>query len=348
MLTSPWPRAGGPPPLARRPPGRRGLHRARRRTTSARAETTAGRRRRRSGPADHLRSRGDHTQSRATNRRSDGPPPLARRPPRARRAGPGRKRTTSARAETTPARARGDAVRADHLRSRGDHRRTWMGIRRLNGPPPLARRPRERAHHQPADPRTTSARAETTPHPSRSWSPAADHLRSRGDHARLRCSLALAGGLPPLARRPHRGAVLVEPRRRTTSARAETTITVELSPRTAADHLRSRGDHIGLCPVRVDGGGPPPLARRPPHLAVQGLVRHRTTSARAETTAAPAPGCPCTSDHLRSRGDHVEIGPDRACRSGPPPLARRPPPVSADGLHRGRTTSARAETTTST
>ncbi len=252
----------GPPPLARRE--RSGGRRAHRppRTTSARAERTTRGRARAWGATDHLRWRGENWCSGSWAWPWRGPPPLARRERRGGLPSMTWGRTTSARAERTGQRDHVSRARTDHLRSRGENAPALCSPTRPGGPPPLARREQQPHPHGERPERTTSARAERTAawRSDRRRSP--DHLRSRGENEPAVVDSLAVIGPPPLARRELRGKLPPGRCQRTTSARAERTVSPRRCRGRPADHLRSRGENTvshTRTPLRH---GPPPLARR--------------------------------------------------------------------------------------
>ena len=275
----------------------------------------------------------------------NGPPPLARGPPT--RISPRAKsrRTTPARAGTTP-RGAGCRVRtSDHPRSRGDHINASTVSRTSFGPPPLARGPHEAWWRGGDRPRTTPARAGTTPRGAGCRVRTSDHPRSRGDHINASTVSRTSFGPPPLARGPHEAWWRGGDRPRTTPARAGTTPCPPRIPITSADHPRSRGDHRVAGLGHGQFSGPPPLARGPRDPRQRLVVHRRTTPARAGTTTARSDQCPRPADHPRSRGDHHAARFPLLICVGPPPLARGPLQLACGGSGVRRTTPARAGTT---
>ncbi len=90
---------------------------------------------------------------------------------------------------------------ADHLRSRGEHSDGPSSATVSIGSPPLARRARLPPRRGAPIPRTTSARAESTPHELLGLRSLMDHLRSRGEHTQWQAAESGTFGSPPLARR---------------------------------------------------------------------------------------------------------------------------------------------------
>ncbi len=198
------------------------------------------------------------------------------------------------------------------------------------------------------------------------FSQSSDHLRSRGEHVPCGPFCSVSAEPPPLVRRAPRRGGRSRVDLRTTSARAESTPRSNGTESAVLDHLRSRGEHVTSNVDRVPLSGPPRLARRAPASEGAGPIRLRTTSARAESTGREPDPRACTPDHLRSRGEHTRRArgscepPDHLrsrgehrirtlrarARVGPPPLARRARRADVARRRVGRTTSARAESTT--
>ncbi len=159
--------------------------------------------------------------------------------------------------------------------------------------------------------------------------------------------MRLARGLPPLARRElldqhrdFRGA-------RSTSARAERTSASLSTVKGISVYLRSRGENPDLRETDKVYAGLPPLARREPDRLQHIVAARGSTSARAERTSrcgtrrAPIPV------YLRSRGENSRGTPMYSMRTGLPPLARRERRLDRDRRAGSRSTSARAERTSS-
>ncbi len=333
----------GPPPLARRDPGAGQDADAADRTTSARAERPGGPGAPGSAPSDHLRSRGETVRSNSNVSARTGPPPLARRDPPDPGKPAGQRRTTSARAERPRTAGPLDATRTDHLRSRGETGDRDKALTLTGGPPPLARRDRRHPASPGPQGRTTSARAERPWRMTGAMSWGSDHLRSRGETGRSSPGTSYRTGPPPLARRDQMQAFVDTLRVRTTSARAERPPHRRRRRASRPDHLRSRGETAGVWTASRISAGPPPLARRDLQVAREDRPLPRTTSARAERpTSTPARREP-TPDHLRSRGETVDLIAPIEDPRGPPPLARRDRARQPRSAEDHRTTSARAE-----
>ncbi len=255
---------------------------------------------------------------------------------------------TSARAESTRCASSCRRSASAHLYSPGEHDRD-AGTRCVDvGSPPLARRAPQRLEPRGMLRRLTSARAERTHFRACFTSIGAAHLRSRGEHGSTVRPIPQHTGSPPLARRAlrvhHRHASAA----RLTSARAESTSARRGGRDRPAVHLRSRGEHGSTIRPIPQQTGSPPLARRA--LSVPGVREggHRLTSARAESTAPYGTAPRARTAHLRSRGEHNELGSRAGSIVGSPLLARRAPVLGDVRDRVGRLTSARAESTWTT
>ncbi len=220
-----------------------------------------------------------------------------------------------------------------------------MGSSSIGGSPPLARRARGRPPGVGSRVRPTSARAESTSRRTTTPTAAPAHLRSRGEHIWSWSRHSFPYGSPPLARRARVGSPVGRGHRRLTSARAESTRAVRTAWRTAAAHLRSRGEHrMGPVPCSLISGSPP-LARRALQVLRRAVDGLRLTSARAESTRPEACRRRTEAAHLRSRGEHLLLRLVISTSAGSPPLARRARVGRLTSVTAGRLTSARAEST---
>ncbi len=335
----------GPPPLARGTPPDLDRGDGIVRTTPARAGNTRRSRVAVTMAADHPRSRGEHRSWARTACWICGPPPLARgtrRPPHRERP---QGRTTPARAGNTSSDPATASMLKDHPRSRGEQGADVDAEHVRRGPPPLARGTPRPGRGPGCRPRTTPARAGNTMWPCAAACSAPDHPRSRGEHATGQVPEVEVDGPPPLARGTRRVRPADAAAHRTTPARAGNTSGWLSRAELAADHPRSRGEHLERPYTVGSVSGPPPLARGTRRSASQTRTGQRTTPARAGNTAPCMSGCLPRADHPRSRGEHGATITGPMSPHGPPPLARgtrSTPPLGRPGR---RTTPARAGNT---
>ncbi len=194
------------------------------RTTSASAERTRSPRGLPRCPANHLRAGGEHSWWWTNVVKRYESPPRRRRARYAECAGAGTGRITSAWAESTGTPPGSRGPRSDHLRAGGE--RIWpVGLLTdCLGPPPRVRRAPRRLAEPPRGCRTTSARAESTPERAEHLMTVTDHLRACGEHDSTTGRTSRDVGPPPRVRRAP-DALYGRPRHvRTTSARAESTL----------------------------------------------------------------------------------------------------------------------------
>ncbi len=255
--------------------------------------------------ADHPRSRGEHGSSTGADNREVGSPPLARGARGASDDGADTRRITPARAGSTRLPFRTRPRRPDHPRSRGEH---------------------------------------TTRRPPAPW-PEADHPRSRGEHMAARADRVNGGGSPPLARGAQRDPTIRFHVHRITPARAGSTQCPSGSPDSFPDHPRSRGEHGPQGLQHRGQQGSPPLARGAPPGFRHLVLVLRITPARAGSTPCRAGPWPPSSDHPRSRGEHIHMLARTSAPAGSPPLARGAPVDRGPDLVVFRITPARAGST---
>ena len=169
---------------------------------------------------------------------------------------------------------------------------------------------------------STPARAGSTARPSPTSSCPRVYPRSRGEHAQPVEDLAHARGLPPLARgAPCRLLIMMRPRR-STPARAGSTVSIEARRNMATVYPRSRGEHGYGQLMKLADAGLPPLARGAlPRGAGQG-ERTRSTPARAGSTLILSLLGFEIEVYPRSRGEHRRAVTPGLRRLGLPPLAR--------------------------
>ncbi|ROQ35835.1 hypothetical protein EDD98_4912 [Streptomyces sp. PanSC19] len=259
-----------------------------------------------------------------TSRMSSGSLPLARGPEIRTPLGHQRPRPTPACAETGRASSRPAPPASEHPCSRGDH-----GAPSDDLPAPIGAPP---------------ARAGTTGAAATAATPRPEHSRLCGDRRGAGGLCAVVVGIPPLARGPLHGVglqdrhlqntPLVRASRgaelasvvdaRNTPARAGTTGGLGPRPWRPTQHPRSCGDHRLITPEHDNYGGAPPLVRGPRGPERRRLPRHRSTPARAGTTASVRGTRTPRSEHPRSCGDHRRTPMKIMRRRGTPPLARRP------------------------
>ncbi len=191
------------------------------------------------------------------------------------------------------------------------------------GLPPLARRERLHDSGRYWHPRSTSARAERTCTRSATRSSRAVYLRSRGENPDACADGDRHEGLPPLARRERSRSGGERLALGSTSARAERTSPAWRSGVSEEVYLRSRGENSYIPRSRGLDPGLPPLARRERLRTDSHRTRRRSTSARAERTAAASHALPPPPVYLRSRGENALPAALHARVQGLPPLARR-------------------------
>ncbi len=117
------------------------------------------------------------------------------------------------------------------------------------------------------------------------------------------------------------------------------------TPTWAADHPRSRGEHVSWRCLSRARPGSPPLARgaQPSERVPSSWVG--ITPARAGSTASGSATRTSWTDHPRSRGEHVESSTGIGRSWGSPPLARGAPTNHEDHSTRLGITPARAGST---
>jgi len=252
--------------------------------------------------SDHPRSRGEHVGFLVLGLGLLGSSPLARGALHTILVAAPRTRIIPARAGSTPG-AVCDLVQGwDHPRSRGEHLAGRLGMRRLEGSSPLARGAQRSEPLTSRPARIIPARAGSTKFPPTQSLPCRDHPRSRGEHLDVFESFQNIRGSSPLAR----GARHAEPQ--------------DLPP--TPDHPRSRGEHRPMRSPQLKYRGSSPLARGAQAGLTQNEHRWRIIPARAGSTSLMAASAQRTSDHPRSRGEHLGEPTSRATQSGSSPLAR--------------------------
>ncbi len=255
-----------------------------------------------------LADRGTSASAERTSRYStrcgsgSGAPPRARSGLPLEPGDPPELRGTSASAERTRPSCCRSSCATGHLRERGAD--TYSGATTLPGfgAPPRARSGQPSATRTTSRLRGTSASAERTASPARSWRTPTGHLRERGADCLLELNNRDGRGAPPRARSgpgPLADAVALF---RGTSASAERTLVGCLSVSCRPGHLLERGADSQAAVRHPQPRGAPPRARSGRSLRPASVDDERGTSASAERTdpalrtGGPGPG------HLRERG----------------------------------------------
>ena len=88
------------------------------------------------------------------------------------------------------------------------------------------------------------------------------------------------------------------------------------------DHPRSRGEHFAEVAETGKPQGSSPLARGAPDSTTSPRLRRRIIPARAGSTSGTPAGTVSTTDHPRSRGEHVSWNFRTTNEQGSSPLAR--------------------------
>ena len=194
------------------------------------------------------------------------------------------RRTSPARAGTTSRSKRCPSCTWDQPRSRGDDRSLHILCAARSGPAPLARERHAAGFADVAGDGTSPARAGTTEWHAGSARAWWDQPRSRGDDTDFGLQAYLHVGPAPLARGRQLTTRRGDRDRRTSPARAGTTILDRSTKEGTRDQPRSRGDDTGGSAVMVNFLGPAPLARGRPPPPAPGPSRPWTSPARAGTT----------------------------------------------------------------
>ncbi len=231
-------------------------------------------------------------------------------------------RIIPARAGNTPYDRTIDQSHADHPRSRGEHPRKLVWLHCASGSSPLARGTLVEVAQHLCVRRIIPARAGNTGPSTIRSGHCADHPRSRGEHIMRPAPRRCAGGSSPLARGTRAGDDALAPGRRIIPARAGNTRRPHAAPAAAADHPRSRGEHLSTRWMASAVAGSSPLARgtRPREAAAAG--GERIIPARAGNTLPRSARPSYFADHPRSRGEHVALLVPAPNSVGSSPLAR--------------------------
>ena len=105
-------------------------------------------------------------------------------------------------------------------------------------------------------------------------------------------------------------------------ARAGSTMVDGLLQAATGDHPRSRGEHFAEVAETGKPQGSSPLARGAPDSTTSPRLRRRIIPARAGSTSGTPAGTVSTTDHPRSRGEHVSWNFRTTNEQGSSPLAR--------------------------
>ena len=209
-----------------------------------------------------------------------------------------------AHAGKTPRRA-GQAWRAGaHPRSRGENNRGPTGDLSPLGSSPLTRGKQGEDLDHAASSGLIPAHAGKTSAPTRSYSEAGAHPRSRGENTRLRAARTVSAGSSPLTRGKH----LPQPGRtapqRLIPAHAGKTLLYWLFVTLRRAHPRSRGENSPTGGATVSSEGSSPLTRGKLYPSVQFRALRGLIPAHAGKTRSTASSTRSPPAHPRSRGEN--------------------------------------------
>ena len=209
-----------------------------------------------------------------------------------------------AHAGKTPRRA-GQAWRAGaHPRSRGENNRGPTGDLSPLGSSPLTRGKQGEDLDHAASSGLIPAHAGKTSAPTRSYSEAGAHPRSRGENTRLRAARTVSAGSSPLTRGKH----LPQPGRtapqRLIPAHAGKTDVPSTAATPSRAHPRSRGENSPTGGATVSSEGSSPLTRGKLYPSVQFRALRGLIPAHAGKTRSTASSTRSPPAHPRSRGEN--------------------------------------------
>ena len=209
-----------------------------------------------------------------------------------------------AHAGKTPRRA-GQAWRAGaHPRSRGENNRGPTGDLSPLGSSPLTRGKQGEDLDHAASSGLIPAHAGKTSAPTRSYSEAGAHPRSRGENTRLRAARTVSAGSSPLTRGKH----LPQPGRtapqRLIPAHAGKTDVPSTAATPSRAHPRSRGENSPTGGATVLSEGSSPLTRGKLYPSVQFRALRGLIPAHAGKTRSTASSTRSPPAHPRSRGEN--------------------------------------------
>ena len=234
-------------------------------------------------------------------------------------------RLIPARAGNTPSGSSAASAGSAHPRSRGEHERLTVRAGDAPGSSPLARGTPRESKPSTIRSRLIPARAGNTAASSAAGSASSAHPRSRGEHADCTGVSRLVFGSSPLARGTQPTITCIIAGFRLIPARAGNTLSGATSPRSAAAHPRSRGEHKLNDSCVHCWHGSSPLARGTPEGESDSSPVVRLIPARAGNTGLVHARVTRATAHPRSRGEHYRSGAGLPRRRGSSPLARGTP-----------------------